>query len=155
MDEIRKYRVKSGIFFTTGLIAGFLLGIVCLVALVSYRVDTYHKEISLLKLEIGERDIRLDKLQKTINSRKLILNSIEVQLNFNGDQIDKIEIEKYIKEKYAKLISRDVKGIDIDMVADVIDKRIIRLKVGNYRLRVEKLALTEILKLWVTVEKVD
>ena len=45
----------------------------------------------------------------------------------DNDEIDKMEIEKTIKEKYNILLGKEVKTIDAHIVVEVVDKRILKM----------------------------
>ena len=78
--------------------------------------------------------------------RTYILKDIEVYLVCEGDELDRIEIEKHVEEKYRHLIGREVSTIDIELAAEVVDKRIFVIDSNKYRLRVDRLLLSEIRK---------
>ena len=67
------------------------------------------------------------------------------------DELDEIEMKKHIKEKYLLLLGKKVEDIDADMVSEIIDKRIFKLKEKEYHLNVKKLIITETLKIWIEV----
>jgi len=142
-----------------GIITGILIGISILSIVVSYRMDTHYKEITYLKNTIQDKDARLEKLEKSINTQKVILKDIEVILNFgenkDGDEIDKIDIEKTIKEKYSTLLGKEVKNIDTDILIEVVDKRILKIDDKEYKMQVEKLIVTEILQIFIKVETIN
>lgn len=155
MGKLRKKKLGHIICFITGLITGILIGIVILSILVSYRMDEHYKRIISLENIIQDKDTKLEKLEKSIRTRNSILQNIEVNLIFDGDEMDKIDIEKAIKEKYITLLGKEVKSIDSDILVEVVDKRILKLEKKEYKLRVEKLILTETLKIYVKVEVID
>lgn len=159
MGELKRKSFKFTICFITGFLTGILIGIVILSVVVGYRLDNYYKQISYLKNIIRDKDERLEKLEESINIQNFIVKDIEINLVFdkdkNNDEIDKIEIEKAIKEKYNKLIGQEVKTIDAHMVVEVVDKRILKIEDREYKLQVDKLILTEILNMWIRVEKMN
>lgn len=151
MEDIKIKRFKYMTYFITGLIWGILIGTLIITSLVSYRMDEHYKEITYLENIISDKDSRLEKLEDTINTQYVVLKDIEIYLDFQGDEIDKIEIEKAIKEKYSTLLGKEVKSIDADILVEVIDKRIFKLGKKEYRLKIDKLILTEILKVYIEV----
>ena len=60
-----------------------------------------------------------------------------------------MHIEKTVKEKYNILLGAEVKSIDPDIITLVVDKRILKMNGKEIQLHVNKLKLTEILKLWI------
>lgn len=152
MEQLIKKGSQQKAVFAAGLLTGFLLGTALITTLVSYRMDESYKKIAYLETTIQDKDARLEKLEKAINTRNLILKSIEVSLVFDGDDMDRLEIEKAIKEKYSALLGKEVESIDANLAAEVVDKRIFKLKDKEYQLHVSRLVLTEELKIWVKVE---
>lgn len=152
MGKLTRNKLKYIIYFTTGLIWGILIGTLILTALISYRMDEHYKEISYLENIILDKDAKLEKLENTINTQYVVLKDIEIHLDFLGDELDQIEIEKAIKEKYSTLLGKEVKSIDADILVEVVDRRIFKIEKTEYRLKVERLILTEVLKLYIKVE---
>lgn len=148
-----KSSCKFLITLITGMVTGMMLGIVVINTLISCRIDQYHEKIGNLQNIIEEKDTRLKKLEESINKKKYILKNIDVILMRDGDEIEKITLEKYIKEKYSKLVGKEVKSIDTDMVVEIINNRIMIIKDSKYKLRVSRLVLTETLCIWVEVQE--
>jgi len=156
MKKIKSF--KFLIIFITGFICGFVFGSSAINALVSYRIDAYIEKIKYLESEIEEKNIKLEKYQESINNKKFILRSIELNIKLskiNEEEIDLILVEKSIKEKYKELLGKEVKSIDIDLVAEVIDKRILKIDGKEYQLKVDKILLSDILKLWITIIPIE
>ena len=153
-----QYRIKANKYFLNfyvGLIAGVIIGSVLACTLVSYRIDTFYEKIAFLENTILEKNAKLENLEKSINSNKFILKDIEVVLLFDENEIDHLEIihiEKTVKEKYSILLGAEVKSIDPDIITLVIDKRILKMNGKEIQLHVNKLKLTDVLKLWIDVE---
>lgn len=152
MGQLKKHRFKYGLCFVTGFVLGVLIGVSALCILVSYRMDMFYQRITYLESIIQDKDAQLEHLEKTINTRSLILKNIEIVLVFNGDEIDKIKIEKAVKEKYRSLLGKEVEKIDADIVIEVVDNRIMHIEDRKYQLHVNKLILTETLKICITIE---
>ncbi len=138
--------------FLTGFLIGILTGSATFSILVSYRIEQYHQKIRQLEALNGDKDSRLRKLEESINKSKFILKRIEIFLEYDGDELDKIDLEKSIKEKFNPLLGKEVGNIDVDLVTEVIDKRIMKLKDNEYRLKLKKLILADVLKIWVEVK---
>lgn len=159
MGKLKKKALKFTVCFLAGFLAGALAGITALSALVSYRMDSHYKRISYLENIIRDKDEKLEKLEESINTQDLIIKDIEINLVFDkekgNDEIDKIEIEKAIKEKYNMLLGKEVKTVDVYMVAEVVDKRIFKLENREYKLQVDKLILAETVSMWVKVKQTN
>lgn len=152
MGQLKKNGQKFILCFIAGLLTGILIGTAILSIIVSYRMDMHYKKIAYLETTIQDKNSRLEKLEKSINTQNIILKDIEIILIFDGDEMDKIEIEKAIKEKYSTLLGKEVKNIDPDILIEVVDKRILKIEDREYKLHINKLILTEVLKIFIKVE---
>lgn len=155
MKVISFFYPKGFRCFFSGVAVGILSGVALFGLLVSYRMDSYHHQIGQLELANEEMETRLLKLEESLDKTKYILKKIEAVLIYEGDELDKIALEKSIKEKYEQLLGKEVGQIDIDLVAEVIDGRIMRLEEREYKLKLQKIMLTEVLKLWVEVSLIE
>lgn len=155
MGKLKRKGLKYIFCFTTGIISGALIGSILMSVLICYRMDMLYEEIAYLKNAIEDKDDKLKKLEKSINNANIILKHTEIILDFEGDEIDKMEIEKAIKAKYNTLLGKDVKTLDADMLAQVIDKRIFKIEDKEYKLTVNKLILTETLQIMIKVELIE
>ena len=152
MERIKWKKLAYGFFFITGMVLGFLGGAALLSMLLSYRIDQYHQKISYLETIITEQFVRLDMLEESVNNHKFIVKKIQITLSGVEDEIEKIELEKHIKEKYGKIIGKEVRSIDIELIADLIDKRIMLIGDKEYKIKVTKVMLSELLVISVDVE---
>lgn len=145
---------KKGYFilFCTGLLIGGLTGIILLNSFISYRIDEYHKRIETLESEIEEKNIQLKKLEEAINKRRLIVKSIEVNIENEEDELSRIALQKHIKEKLGKFIGKEVSKVDIDLLWEVVDQRIMKIGDKEYKLEVDKLIISENIYVWVKVK---
>ena len=165
MKSRNNFRNTAGykfiICFTTGLLWGTLAGSLGISLLVSHRMEGFYEKIAYLEHTIEDKDEKLDKLEKSINNANIVLKDVSVVLEFTNlseeqlDLLDNIEIEKAIKEKYASSLGKEIRSLDADILLQVIDKRILRFKNADYQLTVNKLVLSDILKLWVRVSPLE
>lgn len=155
MGKLKESCLKFIFCFIAGLLWGVLIGSVIMSILVSYRMDLFYEEIAYLENTIVDKNEKLEKLEKSINNYNFILKDIEIILDFGEvqiSQIDNIEIEKVIKEKFNSSIGKEVKNLDAEILEQVIDNRILKFDDAEYKLNVIKLVLTDILKLWIEVK---
>ncbi|KYH28987.1 MULTISPECIES: hypothetical protein [Clostridium] len=141
-------------FFSLGLFLGVILGVVFINLLVSYRIDSYIKEIKYLKTTIDEEKARLEKLEEAIDKKKPLVKEINVELSFpenEQDDIVKIALQKHIKEKFDGIIGKDVDKIDGDILCQMLDKRIMKLDGKEYQLKIEKIIISQEIKFWIEV----
>ena len=162
MGEIKNSSgYKFLICFITGLIWGTVIGSLGISMLVSYRMDAFYEKIAYLEHTIADKNEKLDKLEKSINNSNIVLKDISVILEFailsqeKVDKIDNIEIEKAIKEKFNPSLGKEIKNLDADILVQVIDKRILKFNNAEYQLTVNKLVLSDVLKLWVGVSPLE
>jgi hypothetical protein len=152
----KKYAYIMNLF--AGTIIGVILGIVFLSAITSHRIDFFYERIAALENTILDKNAKLENLEKSINSKRFVLKDIEVILAFEEDGIDELEImhiKKTVKEKYSTLLGSEVKSIDPEIIVLVIDNRILKMNGKEFQLHVNKLMMTEILKLWIDVDRID
>lgn len=152
MDGMNK-GIKFLVTLVTGMVTGTMIGIIVISMLISYRIEQYHERINYLESIIEDKDTRLKKLEESINNKKYILKDVEIILIHEGDEIEKITLEKHIKEKYSKLLGKEVKGIDTDMAVEIINNRIMIIEDSKFKLKVDRLVLTEVLSIWISVEE--
>ncbi|MCR1898857.1 hypothetical protein NSA47_07645 [Irregularibacter muris] len=154
MGKIKKKNLGWMISFTTGLFIGILVGTLSFTLLISHRMDKHYETIENLTNIIEEKDIKLNKLEDSINAQNIVLQDIEIELIHEEEmnEMDKITIEKTIREKYNALFGKEIKTIDTEILVEVIDKRIFKIEDKEYRVYMDKLILTEILKLYVRIE---
>jgi len=136
----------------TGIITGLLIGASSVLILTSYRLDKCYEKMILLETTIDEKNAQLSQLEKSLNKNKLLLQEVKVNLQCNGDDLDKLALQKHIKEKYSVLIGKDILSIDPDLAVGIIEGRILTVNNKEYRITVQKLILTRTLELWVTAQ---
>lgn len=155
MDGMKRSSSKFLLVILTGFITGNISGVSAASAFISYRIDRYHQEIQYLHNIINERDLKLERLEESINKSKFVLKGIEIYIESEVDELDKIELEKAIRKKYTNLIGREVRNIDIEMAAEVTDNRLMKVNNKEYKISVNKLMMADILKLWIDTELME
>lgn len=161
MGKMRKKLYPFTICFMTGILWGVMIGAVSISTIVSARMDTFYEKIAYLEHTITDKEEKLLKLEKSINNKNTVLKDIEVTLEFINlsdeqiNQIENIEIEKSIKEKFRFSLGKEVKSLDAELLTQVIDKRILKFEGSEYQLTVNKLVLTDVLKLWINVSLIE
>lgn len=125
------------------------------ITLVSYKIDIFYEKNCSSRKYYNRKNAKLENLEKSINSNKFVLKDIEIILLYEDNEIDHLEtihIEKTVKEKYSILLGTEVKSIDPDIITLVVDKRILKMNGKEIQLHVNKLKLTEVLKLWIEAD---
>lgn len=154
MGKVKKYSYAA--FFFLGLFIGGLTGVILINALISYRIDNYIKEIESLKTIIVDKNVKVQKLEDSIMKKRFIVKEINLELNFNNaeenDDITKIALQKHIKEKFKGLIGKDVDKVDGEIVSEIIHRRIMKLHGKEYQLSVDRILISQEIKLWITIK---
>lgn len=117
-------------------------------------MDKLHKKKEYLEAIISDKDTKLLRLEDLINNNKFVIKNIEIILN-SEELSDEVNIEKNIKEKYSPLLGKEVKSVDPELAIEIVNNRIFRFNSGEYSLKVSKITVSEILKVWVDVEVID
>ncbi|MBO0535325.1 hypothetical protein EXQ30_11350 [Clostridium botulinum] len=123
----------------------------------SYRIENYHRKITYLNNIIEDQQVRLEGLENKLSKKKLIVKKIEVDIKFKNKEIEdelvSIELEKHIKEKFNNLIGKELDKIDGDILVQVVDSRIMKIKNKQYKLKVEKIIIAQNIKFYIKVEE--
>jgi hypothetical protein len=138
-----------------GTITGFLIGLALMVTIVSSRMEDHYRMNAYLESVISEKDARLEQLEKVINNGSYVLKGIEIVFTCEEENVDMLPLDIEIKKKLNTLLGREVKTLDAEMIAEVADKRIMRVEGREYQLFVKKLILGETLRLWIEVEALE
>lgn len=155
MDKIKN---KYFNFFLAGLFIGGMLGVIVINILVSYRVDNYIREIKYLNSIIEEDTIKLEKFEKSKKNR-ILVKKVEIEVMFlkknDKNDITKIALEKSIKHKYNNILGKEVELVDGEILSEVIDNRIMKIDDKEYKLKVKKILISSIVKIWVEAKKIN
>ncbi|KEI01139.1 hypothetical protein ADU90_11210 [Clostridium botulinum] len=153
MDKMKN---KYFSFFLAGLFIGGMFGIILINILVSYRVDNYIREIKYLNSIIEEDTVKLEKFQKSKRNR-ILVKKVEIEVIFpkqtDKNDITKIALEKNIKHKYNNILGKEVESVDGEMLCEVIDNRIMKIDDKEYKLKVKKILISSVIKIWVEAKK--
>ncbi len=126
---------------------------------ISYRIENYHRKITYLNNIIEDQQVRLEGLENKLSKKKLIVKKIEVDIKFKNKEIEdelvSIELEKHIKEKFNNLIGKELDNLDGDILVQVVDNRIMKIKNKQYKVKVEKIIIAQNIKFCIQVEKVQ
>ncbi|TCT15552.1 hypothetical protein EDC18_103258 [Natranaerovirga pectinivora] len=159
MVQLISKKFKYFTFFIAGLALGVIIGVSGLTAIISSRIDSFYHKIIILENDIEDKNTRLQRLEESLSEerekQKLPLKEIQVHLNTDEDEIDKLTLTKHIKDKYTTFIGREIDTIDLDIISQIIDKRIFRLDDKSYQLEVEKIFMSDVLILWIFVEPLN
>lgn len=146
MDKIKEN--KHFIILCTGMIIGGLVSIISYNSLVSHKIDEYHQKIQALELIIEDKNLRLEKLEDTIDKNKLLVKNINISLNHKEDDLTRIGLEKNIRETLNKFVGKEVHTIDAEMLWEVLEGRIIKIADKEYTIKINKLVISETIMIW-------
>nr|WP_307897645.1 hypothetical protein [Clostridium botulinum] len=135
-----------------------MFGVIIINILVSYRVDNYIREIKYLNSIIEEDTIKLEKFEKSKKNR-ILVKKVEIEVMFlkknDKNDITKIALEKSIKHKYNNILGKEVELVDGEILSEVIDNRIMKIDDKEYKLKVKKILISSIVKIWVEAKKIN
>lgn len=143
-------RKRYLIFLLTGFLSGLLLGTILITVYIGHELDKSYQQINQLQTAVTEKDARLEKVEEASKQKRFIIKKIDVELQLEGDEIERSSLMKHIKERYYIILGKEVKDIDPDLLTGIIDNRIMRLDSRSFRLAVQKIVLSDVLKIWVT-----
>jgi len=155
MGGIRTRRPAVIFGFYAGIITGVLIGLAIMTTIVSYRLESFHRMNAYLESVIAEKDTRLGQLEKSLNTGKYIVKSIDIVFLCEDEGADILLFETELKKKYNSLLGKEVKALDAEMILEVADRRIFRQDNGQYQLFVKRLILAENLKIWIEIQPLD
>ena len=154
IDRVKRTQQLAYVIFSgTGFVLGILAGIISMNLIVSYKIDEFHKQIHHLESIVDNREVRLKKLEESINHRRYLIKNVKIHLEFEGDNIERLSIENALKDMCNILLGKEVKAIDLDLVVAMIDKRIVHLHGNEYRANVNRLVIAEVIQIWIVVQR--
>lgn len=146
MDNHKSYLI----FLLTGFLSGLLLGTILITVYTGHELDKSYQQINELQTTVKEKDARLEKVEDASNKKRFIIKKIHVELQLEGDELEKSSLVKHIKERYYIILGKEVKDLDPDLLVGIIDNRIMRLDSRSFKLIVQRIVISDVLKVWVT-----
>lgn len=137
---------KILIIFNTGLIVGVIMGVLAWNLLLAAKIDNLYKRNKYLESVSEDYRIKLEKLEQSQPEKELTVKDISVQIDIE-DVIDRMILEQAIKQKYESLLGKKINEIDIDLVIEVVDKRIFVTDKNQYQITVDRVILSSTLSL--------
>ncbi|NMB32860.1 MAG: hypothetical protein GX992_01285 [Clostridium sp.] len=156
-------RINYGLLIclVTGFIGGAIVGCIAASTLISYRIDCYHSEIISLKILIEEGDIKYRKLKESfdnMNKKRFLISDVKVYLlqdGDDGDNFDKMELTKYIKDKYKDLLWKEVRNIDMDLAVKLVDEHVLVIEGRKYKLDVNRVLASDVFQIWINAKQIE
>lgn len=148
MGRLTVGRFSCLVFLITGLAGGIMLGAIAATAYAGHELDRAYNQVSYLQIALKEKDERLKKLEDLSNPKKHVVRNIEIMLQFDGDDLEKTYIVQAIKNKYFSVVGKEIRTIDPDLLPEVIDNAILQINKRSFKVTVQKIVLSEVLKIW-------
>jgi hypothetical protein len=59
-----------------------------------------------------------------------------------------------IKKQYENILGKEVDTLDMELLVKVVDTDVFILEEKEYRLKVERILLSKVFKIWVTIKEI-
>ncbi|NLG88749.1 MAG: hypothetical protein GX494_05950 [Clostridiaceae bacterium] len=139
-------------YHISGIIVGIAIGAILWNLLLAGKIDDLYKRNRYLETMVEDYRTKLEKLERSQQETEQTLKDIIVEINIDDD-IEKMVLQRAVKQKYSVLLGKKTKEIDIDLVIEVVDKRLFRTDRYQYQLHVDRVVLTSELTLWISAIK--
>ncbi|NLK20487.1 MAG: hypothetical protein GX308_00040 [Epulopiscium sp.] len=136
-------------------IFGFVMGTTSYNTLYMHKLDEIIKENEYLSAKLEDSLTKLEKL-KTIPKEKEtpILNEIYPIIQNNDVHLfPKNEINQYIKILLSNQLGKELNKIDINLIYNALNRRILKYEDGEYKLEIKAIVLTDTMYIYYTIEK--
>lgn len=133
-------------------VLGLVLGSTTTLLYSGHQIDEAYIQLETLHSELGEHQRRMTRLESSLTERrKRVVQSIAIELNITDPHVA-IKVKEVIRDLLDETIGREVSTLDPKLVAGIINNRIIDVAGQVYALRLELLALSETLYVYVDVD---
>jgi cell division protein FtsB len=140
--------------YISGILVGLITGILLWNILLARKIDDLYTRNRYLESSIENYMAKLEKLEKSQPEKVQTVKDIEVEINLE-DELERIILQQAVKQKYEILLGRETDEVDLDLVVQVVDKRLFRTDKHQYQLHVDRVALSSTLKLWLSVREIS
>jgi len=138
-------------------ILGFIVGMMTNNLIYMHELEKLINENEILSARLADNLIKINKLENTNSKKeKVILNEIlPININKTDSIIPKNDIDQYIKVLLNNQIGKEVKNIDINLIYNALNNRILKYQDGNYQLKIKSILSTEIMYIYYSIEKIQ
>jgi len=138
-------------------ILGFIVGMMTNNLIYMHELEKLINENEILSARLADNLIKINKLENTNSKKeKVILNEIlPININKTDSIIPKNYIDQYIKVLLNNQIGKEVKNIDINLIYNALNNRILKYQDGNYQLKIKSILSTEIMYIYYSIEKIQ
>lgn len=145
---------RSGAFsYFSGMLMGLIVGIMIWNMLLAGKIDALYTRNLYLETSLEDCKIKLEKAKNAQPEKEQTLREITVKLQLENE-LERMILEKAVRQKYEVLIGKKTKEIDLDLVIQVVDKRLFRTDKYQYQLLVDRVSLSSTLTLWLSVKEI-
>ena len=144
--------LSAFIYYILGILVGIEIGVLLWNLLLAGKIDDLYKRNRYLETMVEDYRTKLEKLEQSQQETEQTLKDIIVEINVDDD-IEKMVLQQAVKQKYSVLLGKKTKEIDIDLVIEVVDKRLFRTDKYQYQLHVDRVVLSSELTLWISAIK--
>lgn len=136
---------------------GFFIGITTYNTIYMYKLENLIKENEYISAQLEDSIIKLKKIETANQEKKIpILNHISpIILNKNEDILPKNEIDLYIKVLLKNQIGKDLNKIDVDLIYNGLNRRILKFESGEYQLEIKTILLTDTMYIYYLITKMQ
>jgi hypothetical protein len=155
-----KYHIKNRIKRYHSIIASFILGAIIGITIFNgifaSRLDLLYQINESQSAEIMDKTNKLEKLESSLNKYQyLVVTDIKVELDFRGSDLELIALEKYAKDLLKDQLGKRIQDVDVDMIFQVFNERIVSINEENYILYVRTVILSDVLDVKLRAEIIE
>lgn len=145
---------RAGAFsYFSGMLMGLIIGIMIWNMLLAGKIDALYARNLFLETSLEDCKIKLEKAMSAQPEKDQTLREIAVKIQLENE-LERMILEKAVRQKYEVLIGKKTKEIDLDLVIQVVDKRLFRTDMYQYQLLVERVTLSSTLTIWLSVKEI-
>ncbi len=115
----------------------------------------FYQRIEYLEAELETRQNQLASLNESINKNRYVLKEVEIIFTTELEASEQVIMKKSLIQKLNPLLGKEVAKIDTDILVEIFDKRILITDSSEYKLRLERLVLSDVLRIWVEAVKME
>lgn len=138
---------------------GILLGASALSIITGFHLDQAELEIRQLYARLADQSEQIAVLEKSLAQRqKTTVREIEIHVSFpesrQGNDHDKLEIEKNIKQLLKNVRGQEISALDPLLISGIIDGRTIKIANSTFLLKVKGTLISEKILMYVDAQAV-
>ncbi len=132
-------------------IIGILMGAAMATIYLGNELDELYVEIQTLEHDLQRSKERADRLEEELQQKEqesgkepsLVVQEIDIVVDYQGDDFTRLYIQEYCEEKTSKLLGQEVSNLEPELVFQILDERLIKLEEDEYKLFVNGVVVAE------------